>query len=147
MPRVWAATWYHVGAQGLCCCRQGHAHLGGLCCHLGYGGVQTQAADKCHFCILDPAIAGVHGNVHGPCEHGAGWGGHWSRAVPSQPHPSLALGWLALPLDTAAGKVALPLRGEFVQALEKDDPTPHYRHALKVNLPLAIAVYLTQEVK
>ena len=68
-----------------------------------------------------------------------------NRSVPSQPHPSLALGWLALPLDTAAGKVALPLRGEFVQALEKDDPNPHYRHALKVNLPLAIAVYLTRE--
>lgn len=54
-------------------------------------------------------------------------------------------GW-PCPLDTAAGKVALPLRGEFVQALEKDDPTPHNRHALTVNLPLAIAVYLTREV-
>lgn len=72
MPRVWAASWYHVGAQGLCCCRQGHADLRGLCCHLGHGGVQTQAADMCRFCIHDPAIAGVRDNVHGPCEHGGG---------------------------------------------------------------------------
>lgn len=146
MPRVWAASWYHVGAQGLCCCRQGHADLRGLCCHLGHGGLQTQAADTCRFCIHDPAIAGVRGNVHGPCEHGGGGVVIGTVRYQVSPHPSLALGWLALPLDTAAGKVALPLRGEFVQALEKDDPTPHYRHALTVNLPLAIAVYLPREV-
>lgn len=137
MPRVWATTWY-VGALGLCCCRQGHADVGGLCCHLGHDGVQTQAADKCRICIHGPTMAGVHDGVHDPCEHGGG-AGHRNHTVPSQPHPSLALGWLALPLDTAAGKEALPLRGEFVPALKKDDPTPRYRHALKVTLPVILA--------
>lgn len=50
---------------------------------------------------------------------------HWNHAVLSQPCPSLAWdGWLYPLMDTAVGKLSLPLRGELLPpALGKEHLT------------------------
>lgn len=95
IPRLCPVTWDHVGTQGPGC-HWDSADLGDLCC-LPLGLRWHLGMNCCQGPCLGPRPATAWPML-----------AHWNHAMLRWPHPSLALGWLAMPLAGYGSRQARP---------------------------------------